>query len=126
MISGCLAPASRAALAAFPIAIVEAKAPQEIAIAAPRAAIPLVSNAAMTGKAAKRMVFIYLPPKIIISIKLPHYAAAVLAFFALSINRFSCSATRLSLSSSTSTPNFSTGNFGIIFLVSLKYNFFEG
>ena len=33
-ISGCLAPASRAVLAALPMANVDAKAPQEIAIAA--------------------------------------------------------------------------------------------
>ena len=62
--SGCLAPASRAVLAALPIAIVEAKAPQEIAIAAPIAAIHLVSSAARIGKAAIINPFIYFPPKI--------------------------------------------------------------
>ena len=66
-ISGCLAPASKAVLAALPMANVEANAPQEIAIAAAIAAIPLVSNAAITGKAAIKMLFIYFPPKLIIS-----------------------------------------------------------
>ena len=57
-ISGCLAPASRAVHAALPIAKVDANAPQEMAIAAAIAAIPLVSNAAMMGNAATRMLFI--------------------------------------------------------------------
>ena len=77
--SGCLAPASRAVLAALPIAIVEAKAPQEIAIAAPIAAIPLVSNAAIMGNAAIKMLYMYIPPKIIIF--LYHQAATALDFF---------------------------------------------
>ena len=45
MISGCLAPASRAELVALPMAAVDPIAPQEIAIAAEIAAIPFVSSA---------------------------------------------------------------------------------